>query len=351
MNCMFKKIISVLASIFSLNAEEPLMSYVYCHGLGGSGYESINYVKDHTIDKVKLRKVKREFTSKPGQTRDFWSSSSSFTIQEVDDSNGDKPIFVEESVSLDDKSPFYILYNPVYYFNYPSSDDHYGTICNGKVNFESKITDSKKVSLSQGYEISALRETVNKIKGDCILFARSMGASTAINYMALDNPVCVKALILEAPFDSVERVVKSMLGIFSWIGIGSLALRLTYPSYDKKGIKPIDSITKLSKDIPIIFIHSKKDEIIPIAASRSLYRMLYFSGYQKVHIFELDYARHNNATTGIDSVNYQRVIHAFYKNYGFPHDAQLAKEGEVFFEKTRPFPKSEDSSWFSSSGS
>lgn len=276
------------------------MNYVYCHGLGGSGSEAIYYVKNHFLEKIKLKESNR---------------------------------IIEIPLSLNLNSQFFILYSPISHFNHPSGYEVYGSFCSKthKINLQSGIVDYKKVSLGQAYEINELKKAIDNIKGDCILFGRSMGASTIINYMSLYQTSKIKALVLEAPFHSIEELLNQ--GFLSFLDIGKLAM--TFPAYNPKGIKPIESILKMSKDIPIIFIHSKKDTIVPIISSIKLFNTLVKFGYKKVHFLELHSAGHNDATISRDASNYQNVVHAFYKHYGLPHESNLAELGKHLFYKTQ----------------
>lgn len=309
---LFFPFISLFLIISLLGVEQPI-TYVYSHGLGATGVNAIHYVKGHSLDNVKAQATSISMAT----------DKTSNTIQHI-------------SLTLNNSTPFYILDTPIHHFNYPYAPDISVNIAGGIVTMQNGVKYPKRVSMGQMNEIRALDDEIHKLNSDTVLFGHSLGAATVITYLATCQPLTVKAVILEAPFDTVETVVNNKAGIFSWTGIGSLVRGFAYPGYDSSGIKPLHCISRLNKDIPIIFIHSKKDTLIPVASSRNLYCELKKAGHTKVHLFELSQAGHNNATTSPDADDYQHVVHAFYKKYGLPHDALCAQVGESLLAKTQP---------------
>ncbi len=284
--------------------EDSKLTYVFSHGLGAFGECAMSYVKSHNLDDIPV------LDKKTGQVTRL-------------------------SLSQDKNNPFYILYHPICFFNYPSSNANFHNDNDGSISAKNTFS-SKKASLAQNTEIETLKNHIENIDGDAVLFGHSMGASTIINYMAQYNPKNIKAVVLEAPFDTIESVVRNKIGWFRKLGLGSLYLWLAHPEYDRYGIRPGNVVHRIHPTIPVIFIHSKKDSLIPVTSSRRMYNAMKKNGRTKVHIFELEEATHTNASNCADSGNYQRVIHAFYKNYGLPCDETLAAEGQALFETTQP---------------
>lgn len=203
-----------------------------------------------------------------------------------------------------------------------------------------KKINTKKVSLAQNLEIDALDAACKKVEGDRILAGVSLGASTILTYVGMRQPL-VKALILESPFDSVNAVIKHQAGKWRYLpGINSIGNAFIkfgmYPAYDPDGVTPKQAINYISKDIPILLIHSKKDEFIPIKCSRKLYRMLVKRGHKNVHLLELDNSLHAHYLAGTDAQIYKQVVHAFYRHYGLPYNAELANAGQHIFEECQP---------------
>lgn len=281
------------------------LTYVYSHGLGSVGEHAIFYVKGHQLHNVSV------LEKETGQV-------------------------ANASVTIGEENPFYILYHPIHFFNYPSSSDVHVIQDRSNASLVKGKLSPKKASLAQHIEIETLREQIEKISGDCILFGRSMGAATVITYMAQHKPKNVKAIILEAPFDTVENVIRHKIGFWNIFGLGTLYLRYTHPEYAASGIKPGHVAHLIDNSIPILFVHSKKDAFVPVECSRTMYKIIKGNGNPKTHIFELKEAKHNNAGISADAADYQRVVHAFYKEYGLPCNEILAAEGRVLFETTQP---------------
>lgn len=294
--------------ILSLSFQIKAITYVFCHGLGSSGSEALRYVKGHSLELM------------------------------VEQNNN---IICKKSVSLQGANPFFILYEPVCFFHFPYAHqrDIYQST-DGVIHFKKGIPSPEKTSLGQELEIAFLHTQLSQIQDDCVLFGRSLGAASLITYLGhlaehnLSHTIQVKALIVEAPFDTIENVLWNRFSLLNWTGLVRLGRKILYQNYNSKGIKPLDSIEKIFPNIPILFVHSKKDTLIHWKSSLRLYKRLCQQGRKNVHFFILDAADHNNATEGSDGLNYRNVVHAFYKKYGLPHDSDFACQGQALFAMT-----------------
>jgi pimeloyl-ACP methyl ester carboxylesterase len=199
-----------------------------------------------------------------------------------------------------------------------------------------KTINKNKVSLAQNIEIEALRDVCQSIEGPKVLIGVSMGAATILTYMSVYNPSDVQALILESPFDDVATVVEqkianlglSYLPCMQSIGNGILKY-LRYPHYDPTGITPLKALDDLNFAIPILFVHSQKDLLIPVSASRRLYQSLCAKGHEHAYLVELEHGEHAECIKGIDGKLFKCAVHAFYKKYGLPYQDSLLIE-EVY---------------------
>ncbi len=299
---MFKFVFSLILLFSGLVAQQPITT-VYCHGLGGTGLQAAYCVKDHTLS--------FQATLPDGQTQS----------SEYKRNNGS----------------FFLFYHPVHQFDFPSSQTQWTKDETG--NFSRKTSlDRSKVSFGQHIEMNTLGNELDSIEGDIILAGHSMGAATIINYVGICQPARIRALILEAPFDSLENLLTHKFGFLNTIGIGSFGRRIAFPAY-QSGLnlfKPINAIKLIRQDIPIILIHSKKDSLISVLCSRNLYCTLKEAGHTKVHLYELEDAGHNDAVFSKDAHNYQKVVHAFYQAYHLPHDTILAEAGRALLDTTQP---------------
>ena len=114
----------------------------------------------------------------------------------------------------------------------------------------------------------------NNIKeNDIILYGESLGTAVAVE---LGRYKSYKAVILEAPFTSVVEIAKK-----------------TYPIYPVKYLiwDKFENLFKINDLVsPILFIHGKKDEIVPFEMGKKLYEKY---NKKKEYIF-IDEAMHNN---------------------------------------------------------
>ncbi|CDK30576.1 alpha/beta hydrolase [Candidatus Babela massiliensis] len=196
--------------------------------------------------------------------------------------------------------------------------------------------DKDVETLDNIYKECLKDEAVNKI----VLVGVSRGASTIINY-ASRHPEKLAAVVLESPFDSIEKIIEYQLNrkYVGWIpGIKHLFHKIIerkYPNYDKNGIRPIDIVKSLPKNLPILFVHSKKDRLIPIKSSIRLYKQLKSTGHNNVYLLKLNDGEHASYQWGTDANNYQTVVHAFYKKHDIEHIEELAQLGERLLEASK----------------
>lgn len=204
----------------------------------------------------------------------------------------------------------------------------------------------KETSLAQNNEIEKLAtafEQTIPTHQDVVLMGISRGASTILNFMALNNPANVKALVLESPYDCMESVITdkiNRLGI-AWlpaIQCMSLALtRFVFSKYTQNGIRPADIVHKIRHNLPILIICSQQDQLVPVSSSMNLYTILKNSGHEHVYVLKLPEGKHAKLFNSLQyGLQYKQVTHAFYKKYGLPHDEKLAFEGEQAFVECRP---------------
>lgn len=215
-------------------------------------------------------------------------------------------------------------------------------------NFLDAIRGNKEVNLGQQKDIDTLATQhqqiiTNKSQEKTILFGVSRGGAAAINYLATASNKRrenIAALIIESSYDHISTVVEHKLGNASYIPglktIGLSCVKFLYPSYDKNGIHPIEVVKYLPKDIPIIFIHSQKDSLIPINASRRLYKKLKQQGHQKLYLIELNYGAHAQILWSRDGDRYKNGLHAIFQLHNLPHNSSFAKKGMKLLRNFQP---------------
>ncbi len=220
----------------------------------------------------------------------------------------------------------YIIDGPVTFFNYPDA------VTKGIMN----IT---KANIAQDNDVAHLKSEVEKTiqnnqEKELILFGVSRGASTALNFMALHDDSAVKALIVESPFDAMATVVDNMRKQLhlEWLShdFGQCLLENIFWQYKRDAKDPIDLVSNIRKDLPILIICSKEDFQVPWHSSEQLYQKLKESGHDNVHLLVVPKGAHAHIITGKSGDIYQAGTHAFCAKYGFPHDPELAKQGEKY---------------------
>jgi len=200
---------------------------------------------------------------------------------------------------------------------------------------ENGIVDYNKSSLAQNNEIERINEAyqivcTNTRKPQIVLAGMSRGASTIINFMGQYNPKEVKALVLESPFDSIDTVLNQKLNYYwlSWLPFGleiaQWVASSTYGQYQPEGLRPIEQITKIkNKNLPILFICSKQDVLIPWESTYALYQACKNEGFSNAHIVVVNHGAHGYLLEDISKKSYQKEVHIFYKKYKLPHNTQF----------------------------
>lgn len=175
-----------------------------------------------------------------------------------------------------------------------------------------------------------------------ILFGVSRGAATVLNFVGRYQPEHVKALILEAPFDSTRSLSNNIL---SYVGLDKYSFAQTIGHYGISGIFWQHSVNgqhtqnylcDINKELPILLICTKKDRVVPWQSTYNIYKILRQNGHHSVHIFIAEDGGHTRIIHGSDGKNYQCITHAFYKKYGCSYDETLAQQGEVLLQNSQP---------------
>ncbi|MGB8367169.1 MAG: prolyl oligopeptidase family serine peptidase [Candidatus Babeliales bacterium] len=196
-----------------------------------------------------------------------------------------------------------------------------------------------KANIAQENDIACLKSEVEKIiqnnqEEELVIFGISRGASTALNYMALYDNAFVKALIVESPFDSMATIIDNKRKQFGFKFLSNdfcqRILENIFRQYKRDGIQPIDLVSKIRKNLPILIICSKKDSLVPCHSTINLYKKLKKSGHNKVYLLQVEKGIHGLIIYGKSRDVYQKGMHAFLAKCGFPHDPALALEGEQY---------------------
>lgn len=229
-------------------------------------------------------------------------------------------------------------------FNYP--DSYEGLLASPSVYKLSYRINRSETSFAQENEIKALYTAYNNLTQDSdgvVGIGVSRGASAFFTWLShpeyTPDRLPIKALILESPFDSLDTLVKNLLGtyLYETPAIRSLThqiIAFIFGKYRPDGPTPIGSITNFPQTIPVLIICSEKDSRVPAYSSENLYHALKNAGHQNVHFYKVPSGAHAKIISGNYKSEYLQVIHAFYHAYGLPHDPQLASLGHNRFNQT-----------------
>lgn len=211
-------------------------------------------------------------------------------------------------------------------FNYPDAGKSYHI-------------NRKETSLAQSNEVQALHDAHTAIDNqvNVVGLGVSRGASTFIVWLGTHPDESqvqnIRALILESPFDSIDSVLRYMIGetLYKHSSIRSFCHGLVsfmFSKYDKNFITPLDAAAKVPLHIPILIVCSEEDTRVPAELSKKLYDELIKTGHGNVHLIQLKHGSHGKLIEGGDSALYRNAVHAFYKKYGLPHNEEYARLGK-----------------------
>jgi predicted esterase len=238
-----------------------------------------------------------------------------------------------------EKSPWFLITGPYYTFDYPDVGAQKGEVIKGKVNVGQELDMQ---ALIKAYNEILLSKAFNNPQEGMVIIGSSRGAVTALNLAATKPLPRLRALIAEAPADNVLHVLDYQLSKYymNWGFLTDLAEYLLskyyYTGYTREGINPIAVVENISKDLPILLVHSKDDDFVATNSSRLLYLKLRESGHPNVYLLELDHGLHGKYNLGVSARIYQTAVNAFYKKYHIPYDPLLAAEGEKYLAQSQP---------------
>ena len=236
--------------------------------------------------------------------------------------------------------------------DYHQADFYKGLFCSRNYitfNFpnapEKIFTRNQHTGLAQQSEMDSFGHVVDstlEFGQPVIFYGVSRGASVIINVLgsraaAQQQLPNIQAIILESPFAHCEDIIQGYAEQFK---LPSFFMRFLakrfFKEYDKKKNAPINLIEYLPHDVPVLFICTVEDTIVPARSTRRLYTQLRELGHQHVYLLEFPSGIHANILWGLHGREYHGVIHAFYRKYDLPHDELLANLGKARLETCQP---------------
>lgn len=224
-------------------------------------------------------------------------------------------------------------------FNYPDAGESYHI-------------NRKETSLAQANEVQALHEAHINIEDEAgiVCLGVSRGASALIVWLGTHPDASkvqnIRALILESPFDSIDSVLRHIIGesLYKYNTFRSFShglVKFIFSKYDKNFITPLEAAINVPPHIPILIVCSAEDTRVPASLSKRLYDELtraafLKNGNSRVHFVKLKTGAHGKLIEGKDSGSYRNAVHAFYKKYDLPHHPEYADLGQILLDESQP---------------
>lgn len=135
-----------------------------------------------------------------------------------------------------------------------------------------------------------------KKKKPLVLFGSSRGAGTIITWCSAmkEHVKSVDAIILEGCPSSIDDIYKYDP---TWVNYCRRLLLSNLTTYDSQGPTASSCLLDLPRDIPIYFIASVKDEVVPYECSQDMVSLLRQHGYSNIRMITLKSAPHSGYLT------------------------------------------------------
>lgn len=157
--------------------------------------------------------------------------------------------------------------------------------------------------LGQHADIKKLKEEYDRlVSQNCKvrLYGLSRGAATIINFLAIYKPKNVICAVIESPFDDLETIVQhklNMLGIGYIPFVGSatsacitqlvtivpLPKQIDLRNHSVFDTYPKDVVHEIPHTIPLLFISSQEDWVIPYYSTQNLVDLIKAHGHKHCH--------------------------------------------------------------------
>jgi pimeloyl-ACP methyl ester carboxylesterase len=211
-------------------------------------------------------------------------------------------------------------------------------------------------SLGQEADIAVLRKTIEQTIARnpdvrIIGLGVSRGAAAWINTIgvlaqrnARDTLSHIAALVLESPFCDTTVLANGFINKYGLHHIGmdsdnffvkwiaKNGLSFVFKQHKPSDIQPITSIVnmqgKVPSDLPIFFLHSQQDQLIPINHSRKLVKQFIKSGFTHVYLAEVPKGCHANVFWGGSSLQACTYLQVFYRSNHLSNSYDLLQHEE-----------------------
>jgi hypothetical protein len=152
-----------------------------------------------------------------------------------------------------------------------------------------------------------------------VFFGCSRGASMtliAVSQLTPEEQARIALVIVEAPFDSFPNVLNSWPYLRYLSGL-QLYLISRYGLYEASQLTPISIIDRIPHTLPIAFITSERDTVVPKACTMNLIERLNASGHPNVFHCELEHSSHDGMSleNDEDRMKYWEFLNMLYDRF------------------------------------
>lgn len=198
---------------------------------------------------------------------------------------------------------------------------------------------SSAMSLAQEYDILEHKKRYDLCvaqypNDDIILYGVSRGAATTFNACACNGYDFnrVRLVVLEGCFDSIDGLMHEYPFLNRSEKLQLLAKKalMKWTQFEDQGLAPINLIDAFPEEVPVIFITSEQDRIVPKACVQRLVTCLKERGKNPVYMLVLKHSSHPRymMDNKEDTENYRDCMHALYKMLDLPYIPKYAEVGE-----------------------
>lgn len=175
--------------------------------------------------------------------------------------------------------------------------------------------DIKKLNIGQEEDIKKIHEHYQNIETKYVIgYGVSRGAMALINWVGKCKPKKIKALILEGTPTDLNTIEKHSLEWYNKIYYMGVKFILPYiSSYNPNSYYSKANVLDLPKDLPILFITSLNDKMVPYNCTLEMYNNLLNNGYTRCKIVILKKPHHDNYLTDNeeDRITYLSEVNNF----------------------------------------
>jgi len=225
---------------------------------------------------------------------------------------------------IDDVSQHWLTYYIFYLFCYIK--DKFGNVTSNGYSYKININkynlgqtdDMKTINNAYVNMVPQLSQSLQSLESheDVIIgYGVSRGSAALVNWMAHNRNNKIKALILEGCPSSVDDLVKYSTGYKHYYYRMIRFLLPMFTSYRADGDQAINNVTKLPKDIPILFITSLNDKTVPASCVANLYNKMKQHGYTNIHYCVLESCDHDDylSNNTNDRTTYIKAVLSVYE--------------------------------------